>query len=392
MSESIPKNKKIYLAGHTGLVGSAIVRVLSSGYGGIAKSQIVTRELEELDLTDQRATLEFFKQERPDVVFLAAAKVGGILANNTYPADFIYTNLAIETNVIHAAYKSGVKRLLFLGSSCIYPKECPQPMKEEYLMIGPLEPTNRPYALAKIAGIEMCWSYNRQYGTRFIPVMPTNLYGPGDNYDLTNSHVLPALIRKFHLAKMVMNGDPDGIKRDERAFGAIPSDTLEALGIKRLSDGGLTIKDHRCCVPIWGTGAPRREFLYSADLAEACVYIMNLSDQRINAVLQGGQDLAMPLINIGCGQDQTIKELAAIVKDVVGYKGEIVFDKEKPDGTMVKRLDVSLISDLGWRSKTSLEEGIVKSYEDYQLRGKINLTHSQMDAKDFQERSSIGKI
>lgn len=315
-------DSKIYVAGHRGLVGSAIVRRLLSA--GHSPQSLVLRTHSELDLTNQKATEAFFAQEKPDYVFLAAAKVGGIHANNTYPAEFIRDNLAIQTNVIHAAYKNNVKRLLFLGSSCIYPRDCPQPIKEEYLLSGPLEPTNRPYALAKIAGIEMCWSYNRQYGTQYLAVMPTNLYGPGDNYDLNNSHVLPALIRKFHEAKI----------------------------------GGL---DH---VIVWGTGTPRREFLYSDDMADACVFLMNLTDKEFSSVLSP-QSSVPPLINIGVGEDVTIQELAELVKKTVGYQGEITYDTTRPDGSPRKLMDVGKLTTYGWKAKTSLVDGLEKAYADY---------------------------
>ena len=290
----------IYVAGHRGLVGSAIVRRLqASGH-----TNLLLRTHAELDLTDERATRAFFEAERPEVVFLAAAKVGGIVANNVYPAEFIRDNLAIQTHVIHAAKLAGVKRLLFLGSSCIYPKLAPQPMKESALLTGPLEPTNRPYALAKIAGIEMCWSYNRQYGTKFLAAMPTNLYGPGDNYHPTNSHVIPALLRKFHEAKE--RGDAN--------------------------------------VTVWGSGTPRREFLYSDDMADACVFLMNLPDARYEALLGSDESetgrFEPPLVNIGVGDDVTIAALAETVKRVVGYGGGIVYDSSKPDGTPRKLMDV----------------------------------------------------
>jgi GDP-L-fucose synthase len=310
------KNSRIFVAGHRGLVGSAIRRELERQ--GYANLLLKTRD--ELDLMNGPAVEKFFAEERPDYVFLAAAKVGGILANNTYPADFIRDNLEIQTNVIDAAWRSGVKRLLFLGSSCIYPKLCPQPIKEEYLLTGPLEPTNRAYALAKIAGIEMCWSYNRQYGTQFLAAMPTNLYGPGDNFDLNKSHVLPALIRKAAEAK--------------------------ATGEKKLV--------------VWGTGTPRRELLYSDDLAEASVFLMNLPDVKFSALLNSEQP---PLINIGTGHDLSIRELAELVCRVIGFEGEIQFDTTKPDGTPQKLMDVSRINSLGWHARTSLEEGIRLTYE-----------------------------
>ena len=309
-------NSRIYVAGHRGLVGSAIVHALrAQGF-----EQLLLRTRAELDLTRTDEVNEFFRSERPDYVFLAAAKVGGILANDTYPADFISENLAIQSSVIDASYKNGVKRLLFLGSSCIYPKLCPQPIKEEYLLTGPLEPTNRAYALAKIAGIEMCWSYNRQYGTRYLAAMPTNLFGPADNFDLKNSHVLPALIRKVVQAK--------------------------AAGEKK--------------IVVWGTGSPRRELLYSEDLAEACIFLMSLSEEKYSTLLNAD---APPLINIGTGEDLTIRELAELVAKVLEFNGALEFDTTKPDGTPRKLLDVSRINALGWRSTTSVEEGIRRTYE-----------------------------
>jgi GDP-L-fucose synthase len=316
---------RIYVAGHRGLVGSAIVRRLqAAGHTGL-----INRTHAQLDLTDEHATRAFFEQEQPEYVFLAAAKVGGIVANNTYPAQFIRDNLAIQTNVIHAAWQAGVKRLLFLGSSCIYPKLAAQPMKESALLTGPLEPTNRPYALAKIAGIEMCWSYNRQYGTRYLAAMPTNLYGPGDNYHPTNSHVIPALIRKFHEAK----------ERGENT------------------------------VTVWGTGTPRREFLYSDDMADACVFLMNLSDERYTALLGSDESVTgrfePPLVNIGVGDDVTIADLARTVAQVVGYGGDIVYDTSKPDGTPRKLMDVGLLASAGWRASTPLQQGLRVAYEEF---------------------------
>lgn len=313
------KHDKIYVAGHTGLVGSAIYRHLRThGY-----DNIVTRSHAELDLTNQTAVHAFFEAERPDYVLLCAAKVGGILANSTYPAQFFYENLAIQTNVIHAAMRVGVGRLLFLGSSCIYPRDCPQPIREEYLLSGPLEPTNRPYAVAKIAGIEMCWAYNREYGTRYLAVMPTNLYGPGDNYNLETSHVLPALIRKMHEAKVADDDE----------------------------------------VVVWGKGTPRREFLYSDDLAQAVLHIMTLPDDQFSAICASSD--YPPLINIGCGEDLSIRELAELIREIVGFKGKIVWDTTKPDGTPRKLLDVTRLSELGWRATTSLREGIAMTYQDY---------------------------
>lgn len=318
-------NAKIYIAGHRGLVGSALVRNLQArGY-----VNVLTRTHEELDLTNQAFVETFFTTERPDYVFLAAAKVGGIHANNEYPAQFIRENLAIQTNIIHAAWLCGVKRLLFLGSSCIYPKLAPQPMKEEYLLTGPLEETNRPYALAKLAGIEMCWSYNRQYGCHYLAVMPTNLYGPGDNYHLLNSHVIPALIHKFHEAK----------------------------------------KTNAPTVTVWGTGTPRREFLYSDDMADACVYLMNLPDEQFVPLLgQNRNDGLAPLLNIGVGHDITIHELAETVAEAVGYKGKLEFDATKPDGTSRKLLNVGRLTALGYAAKTNLKAGLAAAYQDFLSR------------------------
>ncbi|MCR4332315.1 MAG: GDP-L-fucose synthase [Sulfuricaulis sp.] len=315
-------DSRVYVAGHRGLVGSAIVRRLTSpsplageGRGEGGYTNILTRTHSELDLTDQSAVDAFFKTERPEYVFIAAAKVGGIYANNTYRADFIYQNLMIESNLIHASYRHGVKKLLFLGSSCIYPKLAPQPMKEEHLLTGLLEPTNEPYAIAKIAGIKMCDAFNRQYGTNFMSAMPTNLYGPGDNYDLKNSHVLPALIRRMHEAKV------QGAKE----------------------------------VVVWGSGAPKREFLYSDDLADACVFLM----ERCNA-----SDIG-EFINIGVGREITIRELAELIAEIVGFRGKLVFDSSKPDGTPRKLLDVSRFQALGWQAKTGFREGIARAYADY---------------------------
>ncbi|MGH8540331.1 MAG: GDP-L-fucose synthase family protein [Stenotrophobium sp.] len=312
------KDAKIYIAGHRGLAGSALMRQFRTQ----GHRNLITRSHSELDLTNANAVRSFFRQEQPEYVFLAAAKVGGIHANNTYPAEFIQRNLAIQTHVIHEAWLSGVRHLLFLGSSCIYPRDCPQPIREEYLLTGPLEPTNRPYALAKIAGIEMCWAYNRQYGTQYIAAMPTNLYGPGDNYDLKNSHVLPALIRKCHEAK-VANA---------------PSITA------------------------WGTGTPRREFLYSDDMADACIFLMQNAETRCKDLFN---DERPPLLNVGCGEDVTIAELLEIVKQVVGYAGKTIWDSGKPDGTRQKLLDISRLIQLGWRPKISLGDGLTRTYAEF---------------------------
>jgi GDP-L-fucose synthase len=301
----VKRDSRIYVAGHGGLVGSALVRRLAAG----GYTNLVTRTRAELDLEDGAAVARFFEAERPEHVFLAAAKVGGILANSTYPGDFIRANLAIQLNVIEAARRTGVEKLLFLGSSCIYPRLAPQPIKEEYLLTGPLEPTNEAYAIAKIAGIKLCEAYNRQHGTRFVSVMPTNLYGPGDNFDLQGSHVLPALLRKFHEAKE--SGAPS--------------------------------------VSVWGSGTPRREFLHADDMADACVHLVQRGD-------------APDLVNVGVGEDVTIAEVAGIVRDVVGYDGEIDFDRSKPDGTPRKLLDVSVLTGLGWRARIGLREGLASTY------------------------------
>ncbi|WP_284757522.1 GDP-L-fucose synthase [Agrobacterium sp. fls2-241-TYG-188a] len=303
------KDAKIYVAGHRGMVGSAIVRQLyAAGY-----ENVVTRSSSELDLTQQTQVTEFLVREKPDYIFMAAAKVGGIHANNTYRADFLYRNLMIEANVVHAAWQAGVKRMLFLGSSCIYPRDCPQPITEDYLLTGPLEPTNEPYAIAKIAGVKLCESYNRQYGTSYVSAMPTNLYGPNDNYDLANSHVLPALIRKAHEAKL----------RGDSTY------------------------------TVWGSGRPMREFLYVDDMANACLFLMEQD------ALNDG------LFNVGTGTDVTIRELAETVMNVVGFDGEIVFDASKPDGTLRKLLDVTRMQQLGWQAKTELSDGIALAYADF---------------------------
>jgi GDP-L-fucose synthase len=321
------KNTKIYVAGHRGLVGSAIVQNLQSkGY-----VNLVYKTHKELDLLDSKAVEKFFQEQKPEYVILAAAKVGGIVANNTYRADFIYENLQIQNNIIHQSYLNGVKKLLFLGSTCIYPKNCPQPMKEEYLLTSELEYTNEPYAIAKIAGIKMCESYNLQYGTNFISVMPTNLYGPNDNFDLETSHVLPALLRKMHEAKV--NNTPK--------------------------------------VEIWGSGKPRREFLYSEDMADACVYLLqnrdfkNIIGSKVSTLPNTTTEIRNTHINIGTGKDTSIKELAQTIKKIVGYEGELYFNTSKPDGTMIKLTDPSKLHQLGWKHKVELEDGIKLMYEWY---------------------------
>jgi GDP-L-fucose synthase len=318
-------DSRIYIAGHRGLVGSALLRALEAK----GHRALITESHADLDLIDAARTEAFFARRSPEYVFLAAARVGGIVANDTRPAEFIRDNLAIQTNLIHAAWKAGVKRLLFLGSSCIYPRLAPQPIPESSLLTGPLEPTNRAYALAKIAGIEMCWSYNRQYGTRYLAAMPTNLYGPADNYHPEHSHVIPALLRRFHAAKV--NGD--------RA------------------------------VVVWGSGAPRREFLYSDDMADACVHLMNLPDATYDALLGSDESKSgrfePPLVNIGCGADVSIAQLAELVREITGFQGDITYDASKPDGTPRKLLDVSILTRTGWRARTPLATGLREAYRAY---------------------------
>ncbi|NIP48000.1 MAG: NAD-dependent epimerase/dehydratase family protein [Gammaproteobacteria bacterium] len=312
------RDARIYVAGHRGLVGSAVMRALE----GQGCRTLLTRTHAELELTDAHAVAQFFAAEHPEIVVLCAAKVGGIAANNAFPAEFIHENLAIQSNVIHNAWRAGVRRLVFLGSSCIYPRECPQPIREDYLLTGPLEATNRPYAVAKIAGVEMCWSYNRQYGTRYLALMPSNLYGPGDNYDLERSHVLPALIRKCHEAKVA--------------------------GLAQIQ--------------AWGSGTPRREHLYSDDLGDAVLFVLALDEARLAGLFSGER---APLINVGSGEDLSIAELVARVAAVVGFEGEVVWDRSRADGTPRKLLDVSLMHGLGWRHRTPLEEGIRLAYTDF---------------------------
>lgn len=341
-------NAKIFIAGHRGMVGSAIVRRLAEkGF-----RNVVVRSRSDLNLLDSAAVSEFMASERPDYVFVAAAKVGGILANNLYRGQFIYENLTIQNNLIHSAHMAGVQRLMFLGSSCIYPKLAPQPIREDYLLTGLLEPTNEPYAIAKIAGIKMCEAYNAQYGRQYVSVMPTNLYGPNDSYDLNNSHVLPALIRKFHLAKLAHAGDVAGITADEGRYGSIPADILESLGLIRDGSGALVKASEPGPVLLWGTGTPRREFLYVDDLAAACVHLM-----------ESGYD--GPLVNIGVGDDVTIRELSEVAKAAVGYSGEVIFDATKPDGTPRKLLDVSRLKALGFAAAMPLADGVKLAYANY---------------------------
>ena len=342
------KTSKIYIAGHRGLVGSAFVRRLATeGY-----TNLVTRTHAELDLLRQDRVEAFFKAEKPEYVILAAARVGGIWGNNTYPAQFIYENIAIQTNIIHASYINDVKKLLFLGSSCIYPKHCPQPIEEEYLLSDYLESTNEPYAVAKIAGIKMCQAYNRQYNTRYISVMPNNLFGPNDNFDLETSHVLPALIRKFHLAKLAAAGNWQAIQEDEVARGPIPDDIKGAIGIDPSIGKPLDRSAGQPSVILWGTGSPRRELLHVDDLADAGVFLINHYDES-------------DIINVGWGRDQSILELAQMVSDVVGHKGDIKWDSTKPDGSPQKLLDVSRMAKLGWQPKITLKDGIREVYEWY---------------------------
>jgi GDP-L-fucose synthase len=378
----IAPSSRIYIAGHSGMVGSAIVSCLEAeGY-----DNLVVRTHEDLDLTDQTAVRNFFQSEKIDYVVLAAAKVGGIHANSSNPAEFIYQNLMIESNVIHQAFQAGTERLLFLGSSCIYPKYAAQPLKEEYLLSDRLEPTNEPYAIAKIAGIKLCQAYNQQYRTKYRAVMPTNLYGPNDNYDLENSHVLPALIRKFHLAKLAMLGDWPAIQENEVQYGPIPAyfrSNLENIAGTADHPGSL----NSGAIQLWGSGSPRREFLHVDDLASACLLLMNLPDDQYDAlrethlenraapanVSDGGTTHArttgvssrVPHINIGTGKDLTIGELSQIVKEVVGFSGAVIWDHTQPDGTPRKLLDVSRIKQIGWQPRIKLTDGIRLTYASY---------------------------
>jgi GDP-L-fucose synthase len=361
------KDAKIYVAGHTGLVGSAIIRQLKEeGF-----HNLLCKDLTELDLRDQKDTAAFFATEKPDYVILAAAKVGGIVANNTYRAEFIFDNLQIESNIINAAYLNGVKKLLFLGSSCIYPKDAPQPLKEEYLLTSPLEYTNEPYAIAKIAGIKICESFNLQYGTNFISVMPTNLYGHNDNFDLEKSHVLPAMIRKMHLGKALFNNDMQSIRKDleKKPVEGVDGKADDKTILEKLAKYGIRKTSSGIEVALWGTGKPRREFLFSYDLAAACVFIMNNIDFPDLVKISGndGKEIRNTHINIGCGIDLSINELAQIIKKTVGFQGDITWDSSKPDGTTQKLLDVSKLKKLGWEYTVSLEKGIAMVYEKYIL-------------------------
>jgi GDP-L-fucose synthase len=380
------KDSKIYIAGHNGMVGSAITRNLTTnGY-----SNLVYSPFPPFDLTNQQVVAGFFEKEKPEYVYLAAAKVGGIISNNTYRAQFLYENLMIQNNIIHQSYLHGVKKLLFLGSSCIYPGNCPQPIKEEFLLTGELEFTNEPYAIAKIAGIKMCESYNIQYGTNFISVMPTNLYGPNDNYNLETSHVLPAMIRKMHMGKCLENNDWPALRRDleNRPIEGISGQSSDVDILKILGKYGIqqstinNFNNHNHSeggqqstnITLWGTGSPYREFLYVDDIADACVFVMNNVDyvdlkaiNLNNSALVTGQSVNIKNthINIGTGNDLTIKELAQIIKKIVGFKGQLEWDKSKPDGTFRKLLDVSKINRLGWKEKTGMEEGIRSVYQNY---------------------------
>jgi GDP-L-fucose synthase len=353
------KDAKIYVAGHKGLVGSAILNNLKQkGY-----HTFVLKTFSELDLTKQQEVLDFFEKEKPEYVFLAAAKVGGIIANNTYRAQFIYENIMIQNNVIHAAYLNGTKKLLFLGSTCIYPKEAPQPMKEDSLLISPLEYTNEPYAIAKIAGIKMCESYNLQYNTNFISVMPTNLYGPKDNFDLEKSHVLPALLRKIYLAKNQMDNDWDKIRQDmdKRPIEGVNGKSAQSDIIAILSKYGIENGN----VEIWGSGKPMREFLWSEEMADACVFVMEHIDFKDLKKEEEGKEIRNTHINIGTGREISIRNLAGLIADTVEFKGKFHFNTENPDGTMRKLTDVTKIHQLGWHHRIEIEEGISKLYQWY---------------------------
>ena len=359
-SHFLGKHDNVYVAGHRGMVGSAIIRLLErKGY-----SNLITRNSSELDLRDQDAVRTFFRTQKIDYVVLAAARVGGIYANETYPGEFIYQNLMIQANVIHEAYAAGVNKLLFLGSSCIYPKFCSQPMKEEYLLSGVLEPTNEPYAIAKIAGIKMCESYNRQYGTAYRAVMPTNLYGPGDNYHLENSHVIPAIIRKCHLAKLAASEDAEGIVHDERVYGPIP----ESIKATLFETDGQTMRSNPY-VQLWGSGKGRREFLHVDDMAAGCYEVMTMSKGEYDQSLTTqGADAALSapsFLNVGVGKDCTISEVARLIQRIVGFKGEIRYDTTQPDGTPQKLLDITRLGTHGWQPAFSLNEGLEHTYKHY---------------------------
>lgn len=363
---TLPTNSRFYVAGHSGMVGSAIIRLLNKN----GCSDIITRTHAELDLTNQQAVRDFFATEHIDYVILAAAKVGGIHANNTYPADFIYVNLMIEANVIHESFKAGIKNLLFLGSSCIYPKLAPQPMQEEHLLTSPLEPTNEPYAIAKIAGIKLCESYNRQHGTQYRSVMPTNLYGPNDNYNLENSHVLPALIRKFHLAKCAMQKDLHAIEKDIATFGPLPLYIQEFLGLQQnISPPVFLINEKDPVVEIWGTGQAYREFLHVDDMASACIYVMGLSEEifsSLNKTNTNNSEYRPPsFLNVGSGKDITISEAVNLIANITDFNGNIIYNENKPDGTPRKLMDSSKLNTLGWTPSFSLREGIEDAYRWY---------------------------
>jgi GDP-L-fucose synthase len=355
------KNSKIYVAGHTGMVGSAIMRrLVNAGY-----TNLLTRDLHELDLTNQQAVNDFFSKEKPEYVIVAAAKVGGIVANNTYRGQFIYENLMIESNIIHASHTNKVEKLIFLGSSCIYPKLAPQPIKEEYLLTGLLEQTNEPYAIAKITGIKLCEAYHAQYGSNFFSVMPTNLYGPNDNYNLETSHVLPALIRKMHLAQAVFSGNWDLLRKDlnKRPIEGINGNNSEAEILEKLSKFGVKVNEGKVQVEIWGTGTPFREFLFVEDLADAIAFL--LENQNVKDILKLNNEQPFSFVNIGTGIDLTIKDLVYLVKKSIGYQGEIYFDSTKPDGTPRKLLNVDRLEQLGWKFKVPLDEGVKMTYNYY---------------------------
>lgn len=356
------KEDKIYVAGHKGLVGSAIWNNLKAkGY-----SNLIGRSFEELDLGNQRATEEFFESERPDYVFLAAAHVGGIVANNVYRADFIFNNLQIQNNIIGSAYKYGVKKLLFLGSTCIYPASCPQPMKEDYLLTSLLEYTNEPYAIAKIAGLKMCESFNIQYGTNFIAVMPTNLYGPNDNFNLEKSHVLPALVRKAHLGKCLINDDWEGLAKDLNRYPieGVDGNAKREEILEKLNKYGIIVSDKGVSIEIWGTGKPLREFLWSEEMADACVFVMeNVNYKDLKP--KNTKEIRNCHINIGTGKEISIKDLAYLIAQKIGFKGDIIFNEDKPDGTMRKLTDPSKLHSLGWHHKIDIDQGIEKMYHWY---------------------------